>query len=361
MHCRAVAARRPCRSSSSTARRPARRRPPGRDRPGRRRCVWRTRESMRPKNLPEDGPAGRDPRYFRPASPGEQRRNGETERSGDAGPGGGSRRECAGAGETSGEAAREGRGGREEGAAEGGAVGHAAHGRRSAACPSPTPRRRARSSCATTRTSRGRRSATSPTSARTPGPASRRPITFSYNGGPGSSSIWLHMGVDGPAARRRRPTPRRRRRRRIRSSTTRTASLDKTDIVMIDPVGTGSQPRRRRGQGQGLLGRRSGHRVGRALHQAVRHATTTAGTRRSSCSARATAPRARRASSTGCRRTWGMAFNGVDPGLRRDRPRGDLRACRATTAPIRSSCRPTPRRRGTTRCCRTRRRTSSRG
>jgi len=26
----------------------------------------------------------------------------------------------------------------------------------------------------------------------------KRPITFSYNGGPGSSSIWLHMGVMGP-------------------------------------------------------------------------------------------------------------------------------------------------------------------
>ena len=30
---------------------------------------------------------------------------------------------------------------------------------------------------------------------------SKRPITFSYNGGPGSSSIWLHMGVMGPKGR----------------------------------------------------------------------------------------------------------------------------------------------------------------
>ena len=28
--------------------------------------------------------------------------------------------------------------------------------------------------------------------------ASNRPIIFSYNGGPGSSSYWLHMGVMGP-------------------------------------------------------------------------------------------------------------------------------------------------------------------
>ncbi len=26
----------------------------------------------------------------------------------------------------------------------------------------------------------------------------KRPITFSFNGGPGSSSVWLHMGVLGP-------------------------------------------------------------------------------------------------------------------------------------------------------------------
>ena len=28
--------------------------------------------------------------------------------------------------------------------------------------------------------------------------ASRRPITFLYNGGPGSATIWLHMGAFGP-------------------------------------------------------------------------------------------------------------------------------------------------------------------
>ena len=29
-------------------------------------------------------------------------------------------------------------------------------------------------------------------------PAANRPITFLFNGGPGSSSIWLHMGAFGP-------------------------------------------------------------------------------------------------------------------------------------------------------------------
>jgi len=66
----------------------------------------------------------------------------------------------------------------------------------------------------------------------------RRPIMFAYNGGPGSSSIWLHMGILGP----RRvvvndpgyapppPTPR---------VANEFSVLDVTDLVMVDPVGTG--------------------------------------------------------------------------------------------------------------------------
>jgi carboxypeptidase C (cathepsin A) len=66
----------------------------------------------------------------------------------------------------------------------------------------------------------------------------RRPLTFAYNGGPGSSSIWLHMGVLGP-------------RRIVTSEAAATppppykvvdneySILDRTDLVMIDPVGTG--------------------------------------------------------------------------------------------------------------------------
>ncbi len=70
------------------------------------------------------------------------------------------------------------------------------------------------------------------------GNASRRPITFAYNGGPGSSSVWLHMGALGP-------------RRVVTTDAGPTppppysivdngySILDKTDLVMIDPVGTG--------------------------------------------------------------------------------------------------------------------------
>ena len=68
-------------------------------------------------------------------------------------------------------------------------------------------------------------------------PAKRR-ITFSFNGGPGSSSVWLHLGALGP------------KRVRMMDSgalpaapyTLETNSgtwLDETDLVFIDPVGTG--------------------------------------------------------------------------------------------------------------------------
>jgi len=66
----------------------------------------------------------------------------------------------------------------------------------------------------------------------------QRPVMFAFNGGPGSSSLWLHMGVLGP----RRvvvadpgptaPAP-------YKTVENEFGVLDKTDLVMIDPVGTG--------------------------------------------------------------------------------------------------------------------------
>jgi carboxypeptidase C (cathepsin A) len=66
----------------------------------------------------------------------------------------------------------------------------------------------------------------------------KRPLTFSFNGGPGSSSVWLHMGVLGP----RRvvltnegelpPPP-------FRLTDNQYSILDETDLVFIDPVSTG--------------------------------------------------------------------------------------------------------------------------
>lgn len=67
---------------------------------------------------------------------------------------------------------------------------------------------------------------------------SKRPVTFSFNGGPGSSSVWLHMGVLGP----RRviltdegelpPPP-------FKLTDNQYSILDETDLVFIDPMSTG--------------------------------------------------------------------------------------------------------------------------
>lgn len=67
---------------------------------------------------------------------------------------------------------------------------------------------------------------------------SDRPLTFSFNGGPGSSSVWLHLGVLGP--RRvltdeigHAPAP------PYQLVNNDFSLLDKTDLVFIDPVNTG--------------------------------------------------------------------------------------------------------------------------
>src|SRR5258707_5942007 len=65
-----------------------------------------------------------------------------------------------------------------------------------------------------------------------------RPLTFSFNGGPGSASVWLHMGAIGPRRVRMNddgslPAP------PYRMEDNQYTWLDKTDIVFIDPVGTG--------------------------------------------------------------------------------------------------------------------------
>lgn len=65
-----------------------------------------------------------------------------------------------------------------------------------------------------------------------------RPVTFAYNGGPGSSSIWLHMGALGPKKvvidhpEATPPPP-------YKTEDNQYSPLDVTDLVMIDPVGTG--------------------------------------------------------------------------------------------------------------------------
>ena len=68
--------------------------------------------------------------------------------------------------------------------------------------------------------------------------SAQRPLTFAYNGGPGSSSLWLHMGALGPRrivttdAGPTPPPP-------YQVVDNQESVLDVTDLVMIDPVGTG--------------------------------------------------------------------------------------------------------------------------
>ncbi len=68
--------------------------------------------------------------------------------------------------------------------------------------------------------------------------AGKRPLTFSFNGGPGSSSVWLHMGALGPKRVVLQPNgfmpaaP-------YRLEDNPDTILDRTDIVMIDAMVTG--------------------------------------------------------------------------------------------------------------------------
>ena len=68
-------------------------------------------------------------------------------------------------------------------------------------------------------------------------PTAGRPITFAFNGGPGSSSIWLHLGAFGPQRVEARdpghtPAP-------YRLVNNDKSLLDVSDLVFIDAPGTG--------------------------------------------------------------------------------------------------------------------------
>ena len=69
------------------------------------------------------------------------------------------------------------------------------------------------------------------------GPA-HRPVTFAFNGGPGSASLWLHMGLLGPERialseeGKIDKIP-------VGTEPNKYCVLDLTDLVFIDPVGTG--------------------------------------------------------------------------------------------------------------------------
>ncbi len=68
--------------------------------------------------------------------------------------------------------------------------------------------------------------------------AAKRPLTFAFNGGPGSASIWLHMGALGPRKVVLKPdgfmppAP-------YHIEDNPYTLLDKSDLVLIDAIGTG--------------------------------------------------------------------------------------------------------------------------
>jgi carboxypeptidase C (cathepsin A) len=68
--------------------------------------------------------------------------------------------------------------------------------------------------------------------------AKKRPITFCFNGGPGSSSVWLHMGAFGPkrVAMTDEGLPLAPPGKLVENDQ---SILDLTDLVFIDPVSTG--------------------------------------------------------------------------------------------------------------------------
>ena len=138
----------------------------------------------------------------------------------------------------------------------------------------------------------------------------KRPITFVFNGGPGAPSTYLHLGGIGPTRGRgqrqgraaRPPSPPHR-----QPSTW----LDITDLVFVDPVGTGYS-RASEAQGRGrVLGRRAGHRRARRFRPPLSHR----------CGAHAVAglPRGRElwrlprrhASPARCRRAGGISPSGL--------------------------------------------------
>ncbi|MGL4512684.1 MAG: S10 family peptidase [Lacipirellulaceae bacterium] len=97
----------------------------------------------------------------------------------------------------------------------------------------------------------------------------KRPITFCFNGGPGASSVWLHLGMLGP---RRVKLP-------AEAVTPRPpyevvdnpfSLLDVTDLVFVDPVGTGfSRPAEGEKNGQFTGYKKDLSSIGKFVHDFV--------------------------------------------------------------------------------------------
>lgn len=100
-------------------------------------------------------------------------------------------------------------------------------------------------------------------------PAAKRPVTFCFNGGPGSSSVWLHLGMLGPKRIPMKndasvPKP------PYKLVENAYSMLDKTDLVFIDPVSTGySRPEKGEKKSQFHGYDEDINSVGQFIHQYV--------------------------------------------------------------------------------------------
>lgn len=84
-------------------------------------------------------------------------------------------------------------------------------------------------------------------------PSTHRPVTFCFNGGPGSSSLWLHMASFGPVrtdvadAQPTPPPP-------YTIGDNPDSLLDQTDLVFVDAMGTGFSRILVKGKGEDFYG-----------------------------------------------------------------------------------------------------------
>ncbi|WP_166819874.1 S10 family peptidase [Thalassoroseus pseudoceratinae] len=99
--------------------------------------------------------------------------------------------------------------------------------------------------------------------------AKKRPLTFCFNGGPGSSSVWLHLGMLGPKRVKlndnAKPEP-------VLGKLVNNphSLLDVTDLVFIDPVSTGySRPEKDEKKSQFHGYREDLNSVGQFIHHYV--------------------------------------------------------------------------------------------
>lgn len=90
---------------------------------------------------------------------------------------------------------------------------------------------------------------------------SRRPIVFAYNGGPDSSSVWLHIGVLGP----RRIVTDDNGQISVMLVNNKYSLLDRADLV----GGNRPQQTGRQRHGEGLLGREGGRSIAGTIYKSL--------------------------------------------------------------------------------------------